>query len=105
MLELLKCTPEHFSRCCVRASLVLLLLTMGARSVRAQGWSWSFGKVDSGAKFTSLAVDSGGDRLGGAPHNSPHGAMSAYCLYERVRWRTMCIEKERLIYAALLYLS
>src|SRR5260370_1597951 len=94
MRELLKCTPEHFSRCCVRASLVVLLLTMGARSVRAQGWSGSFEKVDSGAKFTSLAVDSGGSVHVGYVDNSRHVVKFAFRSAESSRWYTLVIEKD-----------
>jgi len=93
MLELLICPPDHFSRCCVRASLVLLLFSVGARSVRGQGWSWSFEKVDSGAKFTSLAVDSGGSVHVSYVDNSSHVVKYAFRSAESSRWYTLVIEK------------
>src|SRR5438128_1012013 len=57
MLELLNLLAEHLSRWGLRVSLLLILFNVTARSAVAQDWSWSFEKVDSGAKFTSLAVD------------------------------------------------
>ena len=94
MVKQLKCLPRHFSMCCVRASLVLLLFGVAASSVHAQGWSWSFENVDSGAKFTSLAVDSRGGVHVSYTDNSAHVVKYAFRSVESSHWYTLVIEKD-----------
>ncbi len=94
MLEMVRLLAEHISRWCMRASLVLILFNVTARTTRAQGWSWSFEKVDSGAKFTSLAVDTRGGVHVSYTDNSSHVVKYAFRSGESSRWYTMVIEEK-----------
>ena len=94
MLGILRLLARHMSRWCIRASLVLILFNMTARSARAQGWTWSFEKVDSGAKFTSLAVDTRGSVHVSYTDSSSHVVKYAFRSGDSLRWYTMVIEEK-----------
>jgi len=93
MLELSKFMLKHFGRCCVRASLALLLFSITARSAGAQSWNWSFEKVDTGARFTSLAVDGRGSVHVSYTDNTAHVVKYAFRSAESSRWYTLVIDK------------
>jgi hypothetical protein len=93
MFELSKYLPEHLRWRCVRASLALLLFTVSLHSTCAQGWTWSVENVDSGAKFTSLAVDSRGSVHVSYTDNSSHIVKYAFRSVESSRWYTLVIDK------------
>src|SRR2546425_8040083 len=95
MLELSKFMLKHFGRCCVRASLALLLFSITARSAGAQSWNWSFEKVDTGARFTSLAVDGRGSVHVSYTDNTAHVVKYAFRSAESSRWYTLVIDKNR----------
>jgi hypothetical protein len=92
MLELLNLLAEHLSRWGLRVSLLLILFNVTARSAGAQDWSWSFEKVDSGAKFTFLAVDKLGSVHVSYTDSSSHVVKYAFRSVESSRWFTLVIE-------------
>jgi len=93
MSEMLRLRAEHIGRWCIWASLVLMFLSVTARSASAQGWSWSFEKVDSGAKFTSLAVDSRGSVHVSYTDSASHVVKYAFRSVELSRWFILVLDK------------
>ncbi len=93
MLEMLRHRAKHIGRWCIWASLALMFLSVTARSASAQGWSWSFEKVDSGAKFTSLAVDSRGSVHVSYTDSASHVVKYAFRSVESSRWFTLVLDK------------
>jgi len=93
MLEMLRPLAEHLGRWCIWAALVLILLNVTPRSAFAQSWSWTFEKIDSGAKFTSLAVDSRGSVHVSYTDNASHVVKYAFRSVESSRWFTLVLDK------------
>jgi hypothetical protein len=93
MLEPLKSLPRRLRRTFLQASILLIVFVGAASSARAQGWSWSFERVDAGAKFTSLAVDSRGSVHVSYVDNSSHVVKYAFRSVESSRWYTLVIER------------
>jgi hypothetical protein len=93
MLEMLRPRAEHIGRWCIWAALVPILLNVTPRSALAQSWSWTFEKVDSGAKFTSLAVDSRGSVHVSYTDNASHVVKYAFRSVESSRWFTLVLDK------------
>jgi hypothetical protein len=93
MLEMLRPLAEHLGRLCIWAALVLILLNVTPRSAFAQSWSWTFEKIDSGAKFTSLAVDSRGSVHVSYTDNVSHVVKYAFRSVESSRWFTLVLDK------------
>jgi hypothetical protein len=93
MLEMLRPLAEHLGRWCIWAALVLILLNVTPRSAHAQSWSWTFEKIDSGAKFTSLAVDGRGSVHVSYTDNASHVVKYAFRSVESSRWFTLVLDK------------
>src|SRR5437899_8717446 len=93
MLEPSRLMLKYFDRCCVRALFLFLLLSLAARSAGAQTWNWSVERVDSGAKFTSLAVDGRGSVHVSYTDNTSHVVKYAFRSVESSRWYTLVIDK------------